>query len=381
MARAGSLTSVALFIISGLAFSNSAHSASCDAIVGKWIWFIGGEVTINSDGTFTQQSGNGGTWTCTDASKGMITLKWNKGGYVNRMVLSDDDTRLASTDPSQQFVTAKRTDVGGTAPIGKRESSAPVNPTVILTTQPDGMRQLPKDLPELVHAATERARVWRRDAIPVSVKFTHRDAPNPTMRGPEVRISYSSPAEGIGLIVPVTADGPRTFEINKPVNWGVVTLPPVFVDLPAAVRIAREHGMKGQVNRASLDIWSPSGVPPILAWIVGNKTVNGATGEIIDYDVTGYIKSYNAQWEQAAKSLRALMQRVRGGSSSNFPAFDGSNPSDSGSDRPYDDGSAAREEHERNAAESRVYWGGSAEDYNRVKNGECTWSDSSNYGC
>ena len=56
--------------------------------------------------------------------------------------------------------------------------------------------------------------------------------------------------------------------------------------------------------------------PPVLAWMVGDKTVNGATGEIIDFDVTGYIKSYNAQWEHAAKGLRALMQSAQGGSSS-----------------------------------------------------------------
>jgi len=118
--------------------------------------------------------------------------------------------------------------------------------------------------------------------------------------------------------VTVTTDGTHTSEVNQPVNWGKVSLPPVFVDLPVAVRIARQNGMQGPVNRAHLNIWSPGGAPPVLAWIVGDKTVNGATGEIIDFDVTGYVKSYNAQWERAAKGLRALMRSAQGGSSNNW---------------------------------------------------------------
>jgi hypothetical protein len=117
--------------------------------------------------------------------------------------------------------------------------------------------------------------------------------------------------------------------------------------------------------------------------MVGDKTVNGATGEIIGYDVTGYIERYNAQWEHAAKGLRALMRSARGGSSSSSsPTIGGDSSSPSaGSDKPHDDGSAARQEDERRAVESRAYWGGSAADYHRIKNGECTSSDSSRFGC
>ena len=79
-----------------------------------------------------------------------------------------------------------------------------------------------------------------------------------------------------------------------------------------------------------------------------------------------------------------LMRGARGGSSSSNPTIGGDSAfpsSSSSSDTPYDDGSKAREEHERNAAEGRAYWGGSAEDYNRIKNGECTMSDASRFGC
>lgn len=94
--------------VAGLSVSEIVHAASCDAVVGKWAWFIGGEVTINSAGTFTQQSGNSGTWTCTDASKGVVTLKWAKGGFVNKVILSGDQQMLSSGDPSQPFAPAKR---------------------------------------------------------------------------------------------------------------------------------------------------------------------------------------------------------------------------------------------------------------------------------
>lgn len=289
------------------------QAASCEGVVGKWTWFVGGEVSIKTDGTFTQQSGNSGTWECTDAAKGVVTLRWRHGGLVNRMHLSPDGQGLSSTDPSQPLVSAKRI---GAVSAKKGDLQASAAPNVVLTTQPDGVRQLPKDLPELMHAATRRARQWRQDAIPVTLEFHHRDAPNPTMHGPEVRFSFLSASDGTGLFVTVTAAGTSTFEVNQAVRWGTVSLPPLFVDLPAAVRIARKHGMKGPVNRASLRIWSPPGAPAILAWMVGGKTINGASGEVIDYDVTGYIASYNAQWERAARSLRALLRGMRGGPSS-----------------------------------------------------------------
>ena len=85
-----------------------ADAAGCDAIVGKWIWFTGGTVSINADGTMVHDPGNDGTWECTDRTRGRVALRWRLGGYVNRLVLSADGKGLASTDPGQSFVTAKR---------------------------------------------------------------------------------------------------------------------------------------------------------------------------------------------------------------------------------------------------------------------------------
>ena len=85
-----------------------AEAASCGAVVGKWAWFVGGEVTINADGMFMQKSGNSGTWECLDSAKGAVALKWKQGGYLNRLVLADGGAKLVSTDPSQSFVKATR---------------------------------------------------------------------------------------------------------------------------------------------------------------------------------------------------------------------------------------------------------------------------------
>jgi len=353
-----------------------AHATSCDAILGKWTWFVGGEVTIKSDGTFIQQSGNSGTWECTDSARGAVTLRWRLGGFVNQLALSEDGRGLSSTDLSQPLVTAKRSS-GGAVPSGPGRSSSALR----LSTQPDGARLLPKDLPELMQAATERARQWRTDAIPVAFEFTQRDVPNPAMRGPEVRFSFLSPSAGTGLFVTVTTNGANTSDVNQPRGWGREALPPVFVDLPAAVRIARDHGTKGVIARANLRTWHPSGAPPVLAWMVGGITINGASGEVIDFDVTGYIASYNEQWARAARGLRALMRSARGGASSGSGSDFLFPETGSSSDSPYDDGAKDRAAYEQRAAESRAYWGGSAEDYNRVKNGQCTWSDSSRFGC
>lgn len=92
----------------GVSFLSEAHATSCDALVGKWAWFIGGEVTVNPDGTFVQQSGNAGTWECTDGARGRFTLRWRDGGFVNSLALSPDGQGLTSTDQSQFYVTAQR---------------------------------------------------------------------------------------------------------------------------------------------------------------------------------------------------------------------------------------------------------------------------------
>ncbi|MCC6967054.1 MAG: tetratricopeptide repeat protein [Nitrospira sp.] len=125
-----SLRTVILVLTAGVTVLSAPSftcAAGCDAVVGKWAWFVGGEVTISSDGTFTQQSGNSGTWTCADASKGAVTLTWAKGGFVNKVRLTEDQQALSSGDPSQPFVSAKRTRAKG--PVQTKHEPTPSRTT------------------------------------------------------------------------------------------------------------------------------------------------------------------------------------------------------------------------------------------------------------
>jgi hypothetical protein len=107
--------------VAGWAWQNAAHAASCEAILGKWAWFIGGEVTVNRDGTFTQQSGNAGTWECNDGARGRFTFRWRDGGFVNSLVVSPDGQGLTSTDQSQWYVTAQRSAPALPPPLARQE--------------------------------------------------------------------------------------------------------------------------------------------------------------------------------------------------------------------------------------------------------------------
>lgn len=80
----------------------------CDSAVGDWNWFTGYVVTIRADGTVVHNPGNSGTWQCTDATRGEFIIKWNVGGYNNKMGLSPDRNSLFSIDPTQSFVKATR---------------------------------------------------------------------------------------------------------------------------------------------------------------------------------------------------------------------------------------------------------------------------------
>lgn len=191
-------------------------------------------------------------------------------------------------------------------------AQAPRGADLVLVTQPEAGRPLARDLPRLVHAATQRARTWQRDAVPVSLEFEYRDAPNPSMRGPTAVIQFFSADTGTGLRAIATPQGLQTSPVNQQVRWGTRSLPVLFLDLPEAVRVARQSGLSsGPVSRATLRVWAPPGAPPIVAWMIGNRTVNAATGDIIPFDVTGYVASYNAAWQRASAALEALIRRTQ----------------------------------------------------------------------
>jgi hypothetical protein len=91
-----------------LSLASHARSGGCDSVVGQWLWFTGGLVSIRADGTIAHDPGNVGTWECADPGRTRVVLRWHLGGFVNRLELSADGQGLFSTDPSQSYVTARR---------------------------------------------------------------------------------------------------------------------------------------------------------------------------------------------------------------------------------------------------------------------------------
>jgi hypothetical protein len=79
-----------------------------------WSWFTGGEVRINPDGTFVQQSSNGGTREGANAARGQFSLKWQLGGYAKQLGAVGRWKGFVQHDPSQSFVAAGRIGAGAT---------------------------------------------------------------------------------------------------------------------------------------------------------------------------------------------------------------------------------------------------------------------------
>ena len=357
-------------------------------LVGTWqLRTAGGTMTweIRADGTY-QIIANGavmhaGTFR---ASSGQWTLRsatWGDDGGTYRLADTNTFVGTGKLGPATWVrIGAARTPAAATATTAA--ATAPGGGLVLSTRTVDG-QSVPRDLPELMAAATTRARAWKPDAVPVALNFEELDVPNPDMRGPQVKISFLSRSTAGGFQITVNRKGSSTFEFRQRVNWGTQPLPPVFVDLPAANQIARKHGMRGLLKSADLRVWNPSRKSPILAWMVhpagaSGKTLNGANGELIEFDVTGYIDSYNAQSERAARALRALLHSGsrNHGSPIHFGGGAESSSSPEAAADVYTD-----EDYRREVAEDAAYWSGTPGDYDRIKSGECSWSDNSSYGC
>ncbi|MBZ0166630.1 MAG: hypothetical protein K8I00_07455, partial [Candidatus Omnitrophica bacterium] len=198
---------------------------------------------IKKNGTYTV-SGPGAVAGHTGslrASKGKWSLKsdtWGKDGGTYTLTNADTMLCIGKLGP------------GTWVRVPDQLAKQTADNTKSFSTQQDGARLLAKDLPEFMHETSRQARLWKKDAIPVSIAYQHQKNWNYT--GPEIKISYYSPGEGTGILFTATTQNVTPHVFDQSVNWGDDALPPVFVDLPAALRIARERGLKGPLERASL---------------------------------------------------------------------------------------------------------------------------------
>jgi hypothetical protein len=67
----------------------------CANIAGVWSWFGGTTTTINPGGSMQGSDGNSGSWQCSDD---VYVLTWRDGGWVDRLILSENGTRLSGSN-------------------------------------------------------------------------------------------------------------------------------------------------------------------------------------------------------------------------------------------------------------------------------------------
>lgn len=121
------IIAVVILLVSGVIvfdLQHSAYAVPCDAIVGKWAWFTGGNLYINPDGTISaKEYGVLGKWECANPSRGVFTISWTYGGYVDTVTLSADGRSLSGTNQHNYKVTASRVEIGKGPDTGRSSGS------------------------------------------------------------------------------------------------------------------------------------------------------------------------------------------------------------------------------------------------------------------
>jgi hypothetical protein len=84
-----------------------AQENRCSDIAGNWKWFVGPELMIKADHTFSNGE-NSGTWKLADASEQKYTLTWDVGGFVDEVTLSKDGLKLTGTNNQKNNVAGER---------------------------------------------------------------------------------------------------------------------------------------------------------------------------------------------------------------------------------------------------------------------------------
>ena len=79
----------------------------CSDIVGTWKWFVGPQLSINADHSFSNGE-NSGNWELISATERKYTLRWDVGGFVDQVTLSADGKTLTGTNSSQNKVSGER---------------------------------------------------------------------------------------------------------------------------------------------------------------------------------------------------------------------------------------------------------------------------------
>jgi hypothetical protein len=128
----------------------------------------------------------------------------------------------------------------------------------------------PENIPDMIRTKETRARQdWKRDAFLTNL-LIQRDKAGAPFR---YDFAFRSSDDMRLYHIHEEPDGKKTGVAsftNDPRALGVI--PTSVIDLPAALKIARDHGMKGNLATAELFEWFPLPSQPVMAWrIVPDK--------------------------------------------------------------------------------------------------------------
>jgi hypothetical protein len=154
-------------------------------------------------------------------------------------------------------------------------TSAPVSaPPLNVATDPP--RVIPASLLAAGHGMLGDAQQWRGDAVLTQIQAT---LPSSATASTPYQINYTfrSGADGAGLQVMTGGTGttgPQTQKLKPIALPSIHALPSdLAIDLPAAVQVARDSGMVGDVRNATLTTAVQAGHPETTAWrIVPSST-------------------------------------------------------------------------------------------------------------
>ncbi|MBK7519553.1 MAG: hypothetical protein IPI75_05265 [Gammaproteobacteria bacterium] len=130
---------------------------------------------------------------------------------------------------------------------------------------------------------------------------------------PSTRFYFWSPQGRQALLV--MPDAAIGYQVSPVDEWNADTtpLPPRFIDLEQAAKVARQHGMKA-MNAADLRVFAPDGRPPVLAWQLRDSSgpwyVDGLSGALLVGDVSGDRAYLEAEWQSAAAGMRSFMNSL-----------------------------------------------------------------------
>jgi|SRR5262245_48776851 len=101
------MRSLVLVLLLAVPLAGQDSKPKCDDIVGSWKWFVGPELVVKADHSFSNGE-NSGNWEVTDAAQRKYTLRWDVGGFVDVVILSADGRKLTGSNNNKNNVSGER---------------------------------------------------------------------------------------------------------------------------------------------------------------------------------------------------------------------------------------------------------------------------------